>query len=73
MGSEMCIRDRKGHVRALLNGTSTEEGRIGYVALTRARDLFVLAVPDNCLAEFEGELQAIGLKRVGLIEEPVQP
>ncbi|AOO79648.1 UvrD-helicase domain-containing protein [Bosea vaviloviae] len=55
---------QKGHVRALLNGTGTEEGRIGYVALTRARDLFVLAVPDNCLAEFEAELQAVGLKRV---------
>lgn len=64
---------QKGHVRALLNGTGTEEGRIGYVALTRARDLFVLAVPDNCLTEFEAELQAVGLKRVGLIEAPAQP
>jgi hypothetical protein len=64
---------QKGHVRALLNGTGTEEGRIGCVALTRARDLFVLAVPDNCLAEFAAELQAVGLKRVGLIEAPAQP
>jgi malonyl CoA-acyl carrier protein transacylase len=60
----------KGHVRALLNGTGTEEGRIGYVALTGARDLFVLAGPDNCLSEFEAELQAVGVKRVGLIEAP---
>jgi hypothetical protein len=64
---------QKGHVRAFLNGTGTEEGRIGYVALTRARDLFVLAVPDNCLAEFEAELQAVGLKPVGLINTPLQP
>ncbi|GGJ13117.1 UvrD-helicase domain-containing protein [Neoroseomonas lacus] len=64
---------QKGHVRALLNGTGTEEGRIGYVALTRAQDLFVLAVPDNCLVEFEAELQALGLKRVGFVEAPVQP
>jgi hypothetical protein len=44
---------KKPHVRALLNGTGTEDGRIGYVALTRAKDLFVLALPENCLKEFE--------------------
>lgn len=63
---------QKGHVRAFLSGTATEEGRIGYVALTRARDLFVLAVPDNCLTEFEPELQALGLKPVGLTEAPAK-
>lgn len=57
---------KKPHVRALLDGPASEEGRIGYVALTRARDLFVLAVPDNCLPEFEPELRAAGLQRVGL-------
>jgi len=57
---------KKPHVRALLDGPTTEEGRIGYVALTRARDIFVLAVPDTCLAEFEPELRAAGLQRVGL-------
>lgn len=56
---------KKGHVQALLDGTGGEEGRIGYVALTRARDLFVLAVPEGCLAEFEADLQAIGLRRAG--------
>lgn len=54
---------KKPHVRALLDGTNSEEGRIGYVALTRAKDLFVLAVPDNCLKDFEPELQAAGLVR----------
>lgn len=34
----------KDHVKAMLNGTGTELGRIGYVALTRARDLFWLGV-----------------------------
>lgn len=57
---------KKAHVRALLDGPATEEGRIGYVALTRARDIFVLAVPDTCLAEFEPELRLAGLQRVGL-------
>jgi hypothetical protein len=54
---------KKPHVRAFLNGTDTEDGRIGYVALTRAKDLFVLAVPENCLKEFEPGLQAAGLFR----------
>jgi superfamily I DNA/RNA helicase len=57
---------KKGHVRALLDGTRTEDGRIGYVAVTRARNLFVLAVPETGLSEFEIELQAKGLQRVGL-------
>jgi hypothetical protein len=56
---------KKGHVQALLDGTGSEDGRIGYVALTRARDLFVLAVPTGCLAEFEADLQAKGLERAG--------
>ncbi|SFS09168.1 UvrD-helicase domain-containing protein [Sphingomonas jatrophae] len=54
---------KKSHVRALLDGTDTEDGRIGYVALTRAKDLFVLAVPDTALHAFEPELQASGLVR----------
>jgi superfamily I DNA/RNA helicase len=57
---------KKGHVRALLDGINTEEGRIGYVAVTRARNLFVLAVPETCLSEFEVDLQAKGLQRAGV-------
>jgi hypothetical protein len=34
----------KEHVKALVNGTGTELGRIGYVALTRARNLFWLGL-----------------------------
>lgn len=56
---------KKNHVQALLDGTGSENGRIGYVALTRARDLFVLAVPSNCLAGFESDLQAKGFHRAG--------
>ncbi len=40
----MYVAD-KAQVRELLEGTKTEVGRIGYVAVTRARNLFVLAVP----------------------------
>lgn len=35
------------HAQALLGGIDAEDGRIGYVALTRAKDLFWLAVPDE--------------------------
>lgn len=34
----------KEHLKAMLSGTGTEVGRIGYVALTRARDLFWLGI-----------------------------
>ena len=60
---------KKGHVRALLDGTASEEGRIGYVALTRARNLFVLAVPDASLAEFAPDLEAKGLRRAGFADQ----
>jgi hypothetical protein len=56
----------KEHARALLDGTKTEVGRIGYVAVTRARNLFVLAVPENCLHEFEDELFEKGFRKPGV-------
>jgi superfamily I DNA/RNA helicase len=42
----------KSHLDALFDGTKTEEGRIGYVALTRARYLFILAIPENCVKTY---------------------
>jgi hypothetical protein len=39
----LYLADRE-HVKALVNGTGTELGRIGYVALTRSRDLFWLGI-----------------------------
>jgi len=56
----------KRNIRDLLRGTGSEEGRIGYVAVTRARNLFVLAVPENCLAEFEEELLAKGFRKAAI-------
>lgn len=56
----------KRNVRDLLDGTGTEEGRIGYVALTRACDLFVLAVPAAALAGFEAELLEKGFNKAPL-------
>jgi hypothetical protein len=60
----MYVAD-KSQVRELLGGTNTEVGRIGYVAVTRARNLFVLAVPENCIAEFEEQLLERSFVRPG--------
>lgn len=53
------------HVSELLAGVGSEVGRIGYVALTRAKNLFWLAVPANALKELQPALTALGFKEVG--------
>ena len=53
---------KKPNIDALLAGTDTEEGRIGYVAVTRARNLFWLAVPDSCLKTLRNDLIAAGFE-----------
>ncbi|BDB27804.1 hypothetical protein CTP10_R52140 [Cupriavidus sp. P-10] len=50
----------KEHVSALLDGVASEVGRIGYVAVTRARTLLWLAVPANTLSELRPKLIARG-------------
>jgi hypothetical protein len=52
----------KEHARALITGVDSELGRIGYVALTRTRDLFWLAVPANCVEELRADLIARGFR-----------
>ncbi|MGD3338393.1 ATP-dependent DNA helicase, partial [Xanthomonas citri pv. citri] len=52
----------KAHVSALLDGGSTEDGRIGYVAVTRARDLLWLGVPATALKILRADLEAKGFK-----------
>lgn len=56
----------KAHASALLAGVDTELGRIGYVAVTRARDLFWLGVPENALKELRPALLARGFKEAGV-------
>lgn len=53
----------KEHARELIAGPKTEVGRIGYVALTRARNLFLLAIPEATEEDFTPSLEAHGLKR----------
>jgi hypothetical protein len=49
------------HAQALLGGIDTENGRIGYVALTRARDLFWMAVPDGSYGNLIHRAAAAGI------------
>lgn len=53
---------KKPHIEALLSGTGEEEGRIGYVAITRAKNLFWLAVPQACLKELKENLISAGFQ-----------
>jgi hypothetical protein len=54
----------KEHAVELLGGVSTEVGRIGYVAATRASDLLWVAVPANALKELRPVLEAKGFQEV---------
>ncbi|AYH27249.1 ATP-dependent DNA helicase [Pectobacterium parmentieri] len=53
---------KKPHIEALLSGTGDEEGRIGYVAITRAKNLFWLAVPQSCLQDLKENLINAGFQ-----------
>ncbi len=57
----------KEHVLAMLDGVGTELGRIGYVAITRARNLLWIGVPANALKELRPALLAAGLQEAGAI------
>jgi hypothetical protein len=53
------------HVQAMLDGVDSEQGRIGYVAVTRARNLFWLGVPANALRALRPLLLVAGLHEAG--------
>lgn len=53
------------HANALLTGVDTEVGRIGYVAVTRARNLLWLGVPSNALDELRPALLTRGFQEAG--------
>src|SRR5690606_34335248 len=61
----LYLAAKKEHASALLAGVDTEVGRIGYVAVTRARTLFWLGVSANALEELRPALLARGFQEVG--------
>jgi superfamily I DNA/RNA helicase len=56
----------KKHATAMLDGVGSELGRIGYVALTRARNLVWLGIPLKALEELRPKLEARGFKEAGV-------
>jgi superfamily I DNA/RNA helicase len=57
---------KKEHVSELLAGVDSEVGRIGYVALTRAKNLMWLGVPKNSLDELRPTLEEKGFQDSGI-------
>lgn len=53
------------HATELLTGVATEVGRIGYVAVTRARNLLWLGIPANALEDLRPALAARGFQELG--------
>lgn len=53
------------HIEAMLDGVASEVGRIGYVAVTRARNLFWLGVPAAALPNLRQRLTNLGFREVG--------
>lgn len=51
----------KAHLEGMLAGTATEIGRIGYVAVTRPRDLLWVGVPAADFEASRAALEAVGL------------
>lgn len=51
------------HARALAGGVASELGRIGYVALTRAARLFVIAIPAKKASALVPQLEAVGITK----------
>ena len=60
----------KEHVAAMLGGVTSEIGRIGYVAVTRARNLLWLGVPANAISELRAQLIAYGFQEIGMPAAP---
>ncbi|MDH4564410.1 ATP-dependent DNA helicase [Pseudomonas taiwanensis] len=55
----------RANIEAMLAGMNTEVGRIGYVAVTRARDLLWLAVPATALVALRPQLERAGFLEAG--------
>jgi len=53
------------HVEAMLDGVATEVGRIGYVAVTRAKNLLWLGVPAAALPGLRPRLLEAGFREIG--------
>ncbi|WP_029148580.1 UvrD-helicase domain-containing protein [Methylophilus sp. 5] len=53
---------RTEDINNLLTGTLNEEGRIGYVAITRAKDLLILGVPNSAKKQVIESIEGLGFQ-----------
>lgn len=63
----------KANLDALVAGTKEEDGRIGFVAATRARDLLVVAIPKKTSDDVIKALKGFGLTEWGQAKLAVVP
>ncbi len=61
IGSVLYLTSEKAHFEGFTLGTTNEVGRIAYVALTRAKHLFVLAVPKKYKDDYQNAFNSCGL------------
>jgi len=54
-----------GAAKAMMENLETEDGRIGYVAVTRARDLLWVAAPNTALKALKKEFETAGFRPAG--------
>lgn len=59
--SAVLYAAKTSDVNKMLDGTDTEDGKIGYVAITRARDLFLLGVPTTANKKVIARIEAAGI------------
>jgi len=64
---------QKANLDALVAGTTAEDGRIGFVAATRARDLLVIAIPEKTGDDVIKALEGFGLIEWGQTKLAVIP
>lgn len=64
----LCLANRE-HVNALLAGVDTEVGRIGYAAVTCARNVLWIGVPANALEELRPALLACGFQNACAVSQ----
>ncbi|HHF3090134.1 TPA: UvrD-helicase domain-containing protein [Vibrio alginolyticus] len=69
LSAVMYLATVREHIDDMMAGTHTETGRIGYVALTRAKDLFILGIPQSFADEFIPLLKDKGFEEWSLENE----
>lgn len=60
----LYIPTEKEHLEEMINGTEKEVGRIGYVALTRAKNLFVIGIEKKWYSKFTKTLSDLNVEKL---------